>query len=125
MAMFDRNFFATAAVMACTAAGPALADCRSGGTRFHFTDPAPVAAVYESDGAACRHNFHAGALGSLTSASIIAKPQHGALSQTRNFAFVYTPTKGFKGIDAYSVKVCGSDRQGAGCATIAYSTTIK
>jgi hypothetical protein len=40
-------------------------------------------------------------------------------------SFRYKPTAGFKGVDRYSLKVCGSDGAGPGCATVTCNITVE
>ena len=40
-------------------------------------------------------------------------------------SFRYKPAPGFKGLDRYSLRICGADGFGSGCATLTYNITVE
>ena len=56
---------------------------------------------------------------------ISSKPKHGILEVVSVNGAKYTPSKGYKGIDTYSIKYCGSYLGEKGCATYNYTTTVQ
>lgn len=84
-----------------------------------------VTYVQTADAKGCGHNFRSGGETIFTGASIIAPAKNGKFVQTGSFNFGYTPKAGFKGLDTYSVRLCGTNRRGSGCSTINYQTTIE
>jgi hypothetical protein len=55
----------------------------------------------------------------------VSRPGNGTLSEIGALQFRYAPKKGFKGLDRYSIRICGTSPAGSGCATIAYSITVE
>ncbi len=51
-------------------------------------------------------------------ASLVVEPR------SNGFAWTLRPRAGFRGQDAYTVRVCGTARGRRGCSTIAYSVTV-
>ena len=104
----------------------AMAECR---TMPFISYPAQNDSVSTNStltrGSACVHRFRS--LNNLhyTSGSIASRPGHGTLTQTGMVEFRYTPQRGFKGVDRYSVRVCGQGGSGSGCSTITYNMTVE
>ena len=61
----------------------------------------------------------------LTSGSIVSRPGNGTLSQIGALQFRYAPKKGIKGVDRYSIRICGTSPAGSGCATATYNMTVE
>jgi len=117
-------FFALIAMTAMTSA--AAADCRWIPSTFRFSRNDSVSTTGTSTkGSACSIGFRAGGTTHYTSGAIAARPSHGTLAQTAALNFVYRPAAGFKGVDRYSLRVCGTDRAGSGCATLTYNITVE
>jgi len=74
---------------------------------------------------ACVHRFRSLNTLQYTSGSIATRPSHGTLTQTGMVEFRYTPKRGFKGADRYSVRVCGRGNSGSGCSTVTYNMTVE
>jgi hypothetical protein len=112
-----------AAVVFSTAAH---ADCRVFNTSFrvHLNEAVTSTGV-STKGGACGIRLRAGPTSQFTSISIASRPGHGTLSQVDGSRFRYKPAAGFKGADHYSIRVCGSDNAGSGCATITYNITVE
>jgi hypothetical protein len=104
----------------------AMADCRVVNTTFRVQLNEQVTSTGVSTrGGACTTRLGAGASGVFTSTSIVARPAHGTLTQIDGSRFRYKPSAGFKGIDRYSFKVCGTNNAGSGCATLTYNITVE
>ncbi|MBI1867312.1 MAG: Ig-like domain-containing protein [Methylocystis sp.] len=95
---------------------------------FEFFPEKNGAVVVESriDGETpCKHNFAEGEGYHFTSLTIDRAPEHGALTQTGDTQFVFTPNAGFSGKDAYIFEICATKGDEAGCSTIAFVATIR
>ncbi len=122
--MLKPGCLALIAVTATTSA--AMAECRYVGVRFHFSQNESVSTSgFSTKGSACSTRFWAGGITHYSSGAIASRPSHGTLTQTGMVSFRYKPTAGFKGVDRYSLKVCGTDGAGSGCATITYNITVQ
>lgn len=73
----------------------------------------------------CSHMYRPADLTVFTSSSIMTPPHHGALKKTGAYVFHYAAQPGYKGVDTYTTKVCGYQRNQKGCSTISYTVTIK
>jgi len=73
----------------------------------------------------CTHNFAEGPGYKFTSAAIERRPEHGTLRKEGAFRYVYRPDAGFRGKDAYLVKICATKGDAKGCSTIAYVVTLE
>jgi hypothetical protein len=115
------------ALIASTVLTPAaLAECSRYGVRFHLSQNESVATSGTSTkGSACSHRFWVNGTQYYTSGAITSRPSHGTLTQSGMLNFRYQPASGFKGADRYSLKICGKDGGGSGCATITYNITVE
>ncbi len=104
----------------------ALAECSRFGVRFHFSQNESVSTSGTSTkGSACTHRFWVNGTSHYTSGAIASPPGHGKLIQSGMLNFRYQPSSGFKGADRYSLKICGRDGGGSGCATITYNIMVE
>jgi hypothetical protein len=76
-------------------------------------------------GTTCSHNFAEGPGYRFTSIGVDRAPEHGVLRKTGPFRYVYTPSGGFKGKDAYIVKICATKGAAKGCSVVAYVATVQ
>ncbi len=106
--------------MVLLSANSAYADCRSIPYNFNFSANPILEAESVTDGATCTNRFSTRGNVAYTDSSIVRKPKNGNLEHINITSFDYTPKKGFKGKDDYTIKVC-SDK---GCATITYKITV-
>jgi hypothetical protein len=83
-----------------------------------------VTSVVEA-GSFCSHNFAEGLGYKFESVAIDQPPEHGSLTQTDETRFVFTPSRGFAGKDAYIFKICAKKGEQRGCSTIAFVATIR
>ncbi len=102
----------------------AAADCNVIGGRFHPNqkDVLNLSGVM-SAGSTCIHRIRANNTYRFASAAVVSPPRNGTLLAMESFSFRYQPRAGFRGSDAYSVRVCGT-RQGA-CSMLMYRMTVK
>jgi hypothetical protein len=107
-------------------ASAAHADCRVVNTLFrvHLNEQVTSTGV-STKGGACTVRLSSGATSHFTSTSISARPGHGTLTQVDGSRFRYKPSAGFKGIDRYTFKVCGTGNASSGCATLTYNITVE
>ncbi len=59
-----------------------------------------------------------------TKASIVSRPQHGKLAQDGDFSFQYSAGS-FKGDDHFTLKICGTGKDGSGCSTLNLTITSR
>ena len=122
--MLKRGVFALIAISAMT--GAAAADCRIIAGRFSLAQNTAVSTTGVSTrGAACGIKFASASMSHFSSATVATRPRHGALREFGAMSFVYKPTTGFKGIDSFTLRICGTDPAGSGCATLTYNITIE
>jgi hypothetical protein len=118
------GLLAVTAILAMTTA--AMADCRIIAGRFSLSQNHAVTTTgVSTKGAQCGMNFFSPTSGHFESVAVVARPSHGALREHGAMSYVYKPTTGFKGVDTYSLRLCGRDAAGAGCATITYNITVE
>jgi hypothetical protein len=104
----------------------AAADCRIIGFTFRMSQNESVSTTgVSTGGSACSTRFRSGGMSSFRSAAVAAAPAHGTLTEIGTMRFRYKPRPGFKGADRYSIRICGSDRAGSGCATLGYNITVE
>ena len=114
-----------AALVAIMALAPtAMADCRTIAFRFHPEQNDSVSTTgVSTGGAACVHAYWTNAL-RITSLTLAQRPAHGRLD-VGGLRARYTPARGFKGVDHYGIRVCGTGPGGSGCSTITYDITVE
>jgi hypothetical protein len=119
-----RGVFVLIAIVAMTTA--AAADCRTIGGRFSLSQNTSVSTTGVSTrGSPCGMKFASPTSGHLSSVTVASRPSHGVLREFGGMSFVYKPTAGFKGVDTYSLRLCGTDAAGSGCATVTYNITVE
>jgi hypothetical protein len=122
--VLERGAIALLAIAAMT--GAAAADCRIIGGHFSLAQNHAVTTTgVSTKGAGCGMNFSSPANGRFDSIAVMVRPSHGALREFGAMSYVYKPTAGFKGVDTYSLRLCGRDAAGPGCATITYNITVE
>lgn len=73
----------------------------------------------------CSTRLWADAITHYSSGAVASHPRHGTLTQSDMLNCRYKSTTGFKGVDRYGLKVCGTDGAGSGCATITYNIAVE
>jgi hypothetical protein len=96
------------------------------GFNFHPAQNDTIATTGVSDGGSvCTHRFRSYSTLQLKSASIASPPSNGSLSEIGALQFRYRPNAGFKGVDHYAVRICGTGVGGSGCSTVNYAITVQ
>lgn len=116
---------AALAVSMSLLATTAKADCRTAPFRFFVDQNDTVDTTVNTDGSECPIQFRAGGQLMLDGMTIAARPRNGTIATTGALSAVYRPKTGFKGKDAFAIRVCGSNRSGKGCSTIRYAVTVQ
>lgn len=125
--MMRRNNLATAAAFALMVgalASPALADCDVGSEPFFMHKNDTTKHQITTDSKGCELNFLTDGKTKFRSATVLTRPTNGKLVKSAGLEFLYHPKPGFKGADAFSMKVCGSSPVGKGCSTLQYTTQV-
>lgn len=103
----------------------AYAECSTVSVKFRIENNSVLTTTGITDGASCQHVFTSKDV-RYENSVIDKQAKNGKLEKQSLTTFVYTPKKGFKGKDAYSVKMCGySSRNEPGCVTITYEIEVK
>lgn len=97
---------------------------RSG--RYHLSSDGnyPMFIVAQS-GSTCEATFGSYGNGNLSFKQLllVSPPTRGKIKLREGGYYIYTaPTS--KGSDAFTLRVCGSENNSAGCATLQYSVTV-
>jgi hypothetical protein len=120
-----KNSITVVAFFANLIATAAYADCSTVPVKFRIETNAVLTTTGTTDGAPCQHVFTSKDV-RYENSVIEKQAKNGKLEKQSLTTFVYTPKKGFKGKDAYSVKMCGySSRNEPGCVTITYEIEVK
>lgn len=122
-----RRFILPAALgifAAASFASQASAACDVDGELFylHKNDQSKHRAKMDING--CDLHFITSKKTVFRSAAIVTKPKNGALRKIAHLEFRYRPKPGFKGDDAFSVRVCGKTTGGSGCSILHYTATV-
>lgn len=89
---------------------PASASCSTSG-RFYITSPGPWPVYLTvSSGDVCDRTFSLGFPG--THLFIVSNPSHGRLSLRQGGHYTYAPVAGYRGADAFTLKLCGRAQGG-------------
>jgi len=121
--MLKAGLGALVALAALTSA--ATADCRYMAFRFSVTQSGSYSTTgVSTNGGVCATRFWSSGTNHFTSGSIAARPSNGTLTETGALSFRYKPQRGFKGVDR-SLRICGVDGSGSGCATLTYNITVQ
>jgi hypothetical protein len=55
---------------------------------------------------------------------LVSPPAHGKIRLREGGHYIYSTPSGYKGPDAFTLRVCGTEDNEPGCATLKYSVTI-
>ena len=119
-----------AAVLAATLgiaafAGEASAACRSKFVAVNAVDGATGKVELTTDGKRCLLHFASQKQTRITESKISAAPKNGSVNHTRLYGLEYTAKAGFKGEDAFAIRVCAKTGDKTGCSVISYAVTVK
>ena len=117
----------SAAALAMAAfAGDASAACRSKFVAVSAVDGAAGKVALTTDGKRCLLHFASNAKHTrITESKIAAAPKNGSVNHVGSQGLTYTAKDGFKGDDAFSIRVCAKTGDKTGCSDIAYAVTVK
>lgn len=103
----------------------ASAACRIQRVNFAIASTDTVATAGETDGEQCTMVFESKGV-TYTNTSITKKASHGSVVKTSLVTFRYVPDKSFKGVDYFTIKLCGYNMQNtSGCVKVDYNITIR
>lgn len=103
---------------------PALAGCDVSSEPFFMHKNDKTSHQIKTDGKGCDLNFSTDNKTIFRSATIVSKPTSGKLVKVALLDFAYHPKPGFKGRDAFSMRVCGSSPAGKGCSLLNYTADV-
>ncbi|MEA2950630.1 MAG: hypothetical protein QOJ96_150 [Alphaproteobacteria bacterium] len=106
-------------------ASPAFAVCDVKGEIFYLHKNDVSRNTAKTDMHGCDLHFISAGKINFRSAAVVAKPKNGSLRKIAHLEFRYRPKPGFKGNDAFSVKVCGKTPNGSGCSTLHYDAAVE
>jgi hypothetical protein len=122
--MLKVGLFALIAIAAITSA--AQADCRVMGFTFYVTQNDSVSTTgVSTGGSACTTYIRSFSTVQYTSGTIVSRPGSGTLTESGAYRFRYKPKAGFKGVDRYTIRICGKGVSGSGCSTITHNITVQ
>lgn len=109
-------------------AASAHAGCTGVGSSF-FPDQndTTYVDVLRTGASTCSHAFLSGGEYTFSSIRVARKPMYGTLRPGGVLRVEYIPPAGFRGLDTYSLYVCGTHTgtRRAGCSTIHYRTNVQ
>ena len=105
--------------------GAAEAACRNKIAPISAIDNAPGEVALTTDGTQCQLHFHSGKATKITESTIVDKPENGSVNHTGRYGLEYTAKTGYKGPDAFSIKVCATTGGKKGCSLIKYKVAVK
>jgi hypothetical protein len=112
-----------ASLLSAVSLSPALASCRSvgGGAFLMENDTLHMRVAIRGS---CGHSMRSSALSYFKSIKVAQAPTHGTLRVQNEYSYIYTAKPGYRGPDAYAVRVCGHNRGRDGCSTLTYQAKI-
>ena len=103
----------------------AFADCQTVPVDFAIASNPTLSTGGVTDGSSCPHRFTSKRL-TYTDSNIEKQAKNGKVIKENLTSFKYTPNKGFKGKDTYTLKLCGYNASNQnGCVTINYEIEVK
>jgi len=123
-----KTFLATALLGLAAAAllsSAARADCNVDSEPFFMHLQDTTKHTINTDPKGCELNFATDGKTKFRSAAVVSQPKSGKVAKVAGLEFVYHPKPGFKGTDAFTMKVCGSTPAGKGCSTLNYVTVVE
>jgi hypothetical protein len=104
---------------------PARADCRSSPWRGSLERSPTIQLAQTMRSGTCLVSYRGGLNVTYESLSFIQRPQHLRITPGSNgYSFRLNILGGYKGKDAYTVRLCGRNNLGNGCITLVYDVTI-
>jgi hypothetical protein len=119
------TIFAIGAALGLSAAATPASACTASG-RFYITSPGPWPIyLVVSQGEVCDRTFSLGFPG--THLYIVSNVSHGRLSLRQGGHYTYAPAAGYRGADAFTLKLCGRAQGGPteSCANLNVSVAVQ
>jgi hypothetical protein len=112
---------AGAAAFMLLSANPVLAaQCGPSGGNFQFTSPGPWPLYTASkSGEECQGTFRAGVNTHFKRLFVLSPPQRGTIRLQQGGYYYYRSQPGFRGIDSFSLRICGVQGSVEGCTELA------
>jgi hypothetical protein len=113
-------------ILACTNAGHAAQTCdRRGGYHLSYDGNYPMF-IRTRAGTSCEATFSNVSGSNLTFKRLflVTPPARGKINLREGGYYIYSAPSGYRGADSFTLKVCGSENNKPGCATLNYSVTI-
>src|SRR6185312_5601213 len=113
-------------ILACTNAGHAAQICdRRGGYHLSYDGNYPMF-IRTRAGTSCEATFSNVSGSNLTFKRLflVTPPARGKINLREGGYYIYSAPSGYRGADSFTLKVCGSENNKPGCATLNYSVTI-
>ncbi|MGL4812925.1 MAG: hypothetical protein ACRCXM_14220 [Beijerinckiaceae bacterium] len=118
----SKGLFIAVALFFSTA--PAHTACRFGATNFYFTNDQQTIAV-TCDASGGNYNYRTGSVIELTALNTITHPKNGKLAPRDGAGLEYRPKAGYRGPDAFTIRVCGTYRGQNGCSYLNYQVSVQ
>jgi Big-like domain-containing protein len=113
--------------LACTSATDAAQICdRRGGYHLSSDGNYPMF-IRTRAGSTCEATFSNVSGSDLTFKRLflVTPPAQGKINLREGGYYVYSAPSGYRGADTFTLKVCGTENNKPGCATLNYSVTIE
>jgi hypothetical protein len=121
---FKHTIIATISLL-CSSFNPALADCSTVPFRFRIEANPVLTTNGVTDGVPCSHVFSSRTI-VYEKSNIEKQAKNGKVEKISLIEFNYTPKKGFKGQDTYSIKICGKTTTNeTGCVKVNYEMEVR
>jgi Big-like domain-containing protein len=121
-----RLAFLALVALACTNANFAAKICdRRGGYHLSRDGNYPMF-IRTRAGTTCEATFSNVSGSNLTFKRLflVTRPVHGKINLREGGYYIYSAPSGYRGADTFTLKVCGTENNQSGCATLQYSVTI-
>ncbi len=94
--------------------------------QYHLTSEGPwPRSIVMRSGDVCEQTFHAGGTMMFKRLYVVTRPHQGTLNLREGGYFRYVPKTGYKGTDAFTLRICGEQGGRQGCANLAFDATIQ
>jgi hypothetical protein len=113
-------------VIACANTSHAAQICdRRGGYHLSYDGKFPMF-IRTRAGTTCEATFSNVSGSNLTFKRLflVTPPARGKINLREGGYYIYSAPSGYKGADTFTLKVCGTENNKPGCATLKYSVTI-
>ena len=113
--------------LACVSTSHAAQICdRRGGYHLSYDGNFPMY-IRTRSGATCEATFSGVGRSNLTfkRLSLVTPPARGKINLREGGYYIYSAPAGYKGQDTFTLRVCGSEDNKPGCATLNYEVTVE